>query len=702
MLHASVGTDRVRVSWLAVAVGIAFVVGAPPALVRGQDARPAPVLEVTRDVAHDAVAACVAADGHVVVGSKNQEVVLFRPNGDEWRKWTAADRPTAFAFTRIREDVPDDPVLLWGLANGSVTRTYKLQDDKLPNDKGGAPTSLAAAFGEMCAIAAGKEVVMSTRGEHKVGAYTGHRNEVTAVGSAGVDLRIMVSGDKRGELRAWAWEDLAGRFSTRDLWNDPKAHRGAITGIAISPDCRIVASISDDKTLQLRTIDGKELLTEKLAAKLTCLAWSLPGTRLVVGDEKGNVVVLAQTKPGEMAIRHRFEASKTALVAVGATPGHRVTAVDEKGQVYCWQAYCPPPDVELNAFGKSGVGLGYCDSEGRVWIQPHGAWSVVDASDSFTHGFAINYLTYEATRRRVGVFDSLGEILFEMALSEQRIVTILGNGRFAISQSTEEAANNPDKIPWMAVYDRTGKRISPYDYYFMSAFSGGRAVSMHRDSGKKWGLLGSDLEWVVKAAWDAAWPVAEGIVPVQVGERRFAVDANGKELFDLDSALEWGLVVSDSDMNCTGTVRGSLRHGFSQGRMVVRQKSRAARYRYGYVDKTGKLIAEPGFTAACSYQDGLAWVVRDRWFVAIDLAGKVVLDNGGGGYYAVRHFTYGMARVRDVNNDVGFIDKAGKVVVPFRAGMSYARMTNGLVRVEPAYEDHYFIDIHNREVRPGK
>jgi hypothetical protein len=106
--------------------------------------------------------------------------------------------------------------------------------------------------------------------------------------------------------------------------------------------------------------------------------------------------------------------------------------------------------------------------------------------------------------------------------------------------------------------------------------------------------------------------------------------------------------------------------------------------KYGYIDRSGKMVIPPKFGSADPFSEGLAMVQLDsagnKWGY-IDKSGKVVIS--GKEFDLARGFSEGLAVVRGKNDKYGYIDKTGKFVIPpqfFRAG----DFSEGLAAVEPA------------------
>lgn len=93
---------------------------------------------------------------------------------------------------------------------------------------------------------------------------------------------------------------------------------------------------------------------------------------------------------------------------------------------------------------------------------------------------------------------------------------------------------------------------------------------------------------------------------------------------------------------------------FSQGLAAVKRG-----YGYGYIDQTGKMIVKPEFDAAGRFSDGLAPVlVGNRWRY-IDKTGKTVIEPQ---FQQALPFAEGLALVRD-DGVCGYIDLRGQLII---------------------------------------
>jgi len=109
--------------------------------------------------------------------------------------------------------------------------------------------------------------------------------------------------------------------------------------------------------------------------------------------------------------------------------------------------------------------------------------------------------------------------------------------------------------------------------------------------------------------------------------------------------------------------------------------------KWGFIDKTGRIVIKPQFDEAVDFSEGLARVkIGDKWGF-IDEMGKIVIEPqfvdkfSEETIFLDRSFSEGLAAM---NNDskLGFIDKTGRIVIepqfvsvwPFSEGLSRVTM----------------------------
>jgi len=81
--------------------------------------------------------------------------------------------------------------------------------------------------------------------------------------------------------------------------------------------------------------------------------------------------------------------------------------------------------------------------------------------------------------------------------------------------------------------------------------------------------------------------------------------------------------------------------------------------KYGYIDKTGKIIIQPQFDDAYSFHEGLAKVTRDKKYEFIDKTGKITIQPQ---FDYADSFKEGLAQVKKDGKSC-YIDKTGKITI---------------------------------------
>ena len=181
--------------------------------------------------------------------------------------------------------------------------------------------------------------------------------------------------------------------------------------------------------------------------------------------------------------------------------------------------------------------------------------------------------------------------------------------------------------------DKTGKVVIPCNYDDVNNFSEGLAV-VRKDG--EYGFIDKTGKVVIPWATGFAHDFSDGLAIYDKGEKHVElvfIDKTGKEVFPYkDNA-----------------------HDFSEGlaRVEINKK-------YGFIDKTSKIVIPCEYEYADDFSEGLAVVRKDGECGFIDKTGKVVIPCK---YDDAVGFREGLARVAK-NGKFGYIDKTGKVVIP--------------------------------------
>ena len=220
--------------------------------------------------------------------------------------------------------------------------------------------------------------------------------------------------------------------------------------------------------------------------------------------------------------------------------------------------------------------------------------------------------------------------------------------------------------------DKTGSRVGNQMYFFTSTFAEGLAfVAIWGQSG----LARQDLDMgFIDKAGKMVIPLQQykPIIPLGPLNARPSMVAKSfsEGLAGLYDHGKWGFI--DKTGKVVISPQFSYESEFKEGVAPVKDGKK-----WGYIDKTGKMVISPQFSDAWPFAEGLAPVKDgDRWGY-IDKTGKLVIPFQYGTVYL---FTEGLAAVKD-HGKWGYIDKTGKMVIPPQFPVAYG-FTEGLAAVK--------------------
>ena len=191
---------------------------------------------------------------------------------------------------------------------------------------------------------------------------------------------------------------------------------------------------------------------------------------------------------------------------------------------------------------------------------------------------------------------------------------------------------------------------------------------------------GDDIFYITKSGQTYDWinnPDAEGLMPVQKGNKWGMVDASGNEViapkfYSLDT--------------------------FKEDRAVVAKQYSWDNVKYGFINRSGNEMVDYIYNYVGGFSNGFAYYVKGDQAGYLDPSGKEVL----GTYDEARSFSEGFAAVRK-GDKWGYIDTTGKLVVDyiyysandFKEGMA-------AVGIGTSWEDakYGYIDTTGKQVVP--
>jgi hypothetical protein len=171
------------------------------------------------------------------------------------------------------------------------------------------------------------------------------------------------------------------------------------------------------------------------------------------------------------------------------------------------------------------------------------------------------------------------------------------------------------------------------------------------DAAGKWGFIDSAGRFRIPPRYNGAGQFSEGVAYAWFWEgdqrRDGIVDADGK-FTELPAPNDYAFIFRD------GLAR--FQTPFGQER------------KYGYMDKTGRVVIPPQFYDSGHFSEGLAWIEvlkEGKWLYGfIDKTGKIVIEPQF--VYQPRDFVDGLAKVMGQQSS-GFIDRTGS----FRITVEY-------------------------------
>jgi hypothetical protein len=320
----------------------------------------------------------------------------------------------------------------------------------------------------------------------------------------------------------------------------------------------------------------------------------------------------------------------------------------------CTPPFCFAQPQSLIAVEKDGQS-GFIDQTGKVVIPFQ-----FDRASGFYDGLAL------VTRKDKKYFiDVTGRVLFE---AKYDVIRSFSEGLCAVNIGEKTIPNiglisEPGKWGYI---DKTGKLAIPMKYTHAENFSEGLAAIKDGDKGA---FIDHSEKIVFEVPLDVTLGFHEGLVGVLNHGTLAYFDRNGKQI---SPPLGYG----------------PSSHSFSEGLVPVEIKGKT-----GFMDRTGKILIEPQFEDAEDFSEGLAPVKlrsdETTWCPSapsgsrkgftmkwgyIDKTGKIVIPPQ---YESAAPFSEGLGAINQCDEGF-FIDKTGKKTVlgkfswvsPFGAGIS--------------------------------
>jgi len=247
-------------------------------------------------------------------------------------------------------------------------------------------------------------------------------------------------------------------------------------------------------------------------------------------------------------------------------------------------------------------GYGYIDNRGN---------EVISANYRLDYSFS-DGLSKIKINNKTAFIDKTGKEVFSIAENYADNFSE-GMSRFLNGSSSPSDGFVVNTGKWGFI-DKSGKLAIPAIYANVNSFSEGLAgVYDYIDGRSLAGFIDKTGEIVIPIKYDLVRNFSEGLAWVRKIDKGEAfIDKTGREVISLDSYDEvenfsegLALVAKDTD------------NSYSTGHYGIDK--------YGFIDKTGKLIIPLIYDSAKSFSEGLALVKKDGKYGYIDKTGKVVI-----------------------------------------------------------------------------
>ena len=279
---------------------------------------------------------------------------------------------------------------------------------------------------------------------------------------------------------------------------------------------------------------------------------------------------------------------------------------------------------------------GYIDASGSVVIEPRFPWA-----QEFSEGLARVQVTGQALGfdGRWGFIDKTGKVVIAPDYEGT-----LGSHNNIGSDDQEDAFHNGlAKITVRrktGFIDMAGKVVIPPEFTYAYPFAEALAAVTKSPSGDDgWGYIDRTGKWVIAPQFEWGSSFSGHLAAVNRRHNCGYIDPTG--------AYVLRPPVSPGEEDCA-TVWGDFVEGLSRWKFGNK---------YGFIDRSGKVVVEPRFDLTFHFSEGLAAVqIGGKWGY-IDKTGKMVIKPKALAH--VEDFHHGLAFVATKDGRYGYIDRSG-------------------------------------------
>jgi hypothetical protein len=256
--------------------------------------------------------------------------------------------------------------------------------------------------------------------------------------------------------------------------------------------------------------------------------------------------------------------------------------------------------------------------------------------------------------------------------------------------------------------DKEGKYVINPQFKEAFLFTEGLALVQSQDG--KYGYIGEDGKFVINATYKNATIFSDGLAFVTV-ENGFptCIDNKGEVKFELKDVAEassfqegfaavkikdkWGYIDKSGKVVINPQFEDAA--DFEEGLAAISTKKDkdSKETNWGYIDTEGKIVINPQFSKAYSFREGKALVSDGKKFGYIDTKGLYAINPQ---FDEAKWFSDGIAAIKQ-GESWGFINSEGKIIInpQFEKATSFRK---GLAAVRSGKDNWGYIDKDGKYV----
>lgn len=227
----------------------------------------------------------------------------------------------------------------------------------------------------------------------------------------------------------------------------------------------------------------------------------------------------------------------------------------------------------------------------------------------------------------------------------KKLLLLIASGLLITGCSYFKSGKKIELIPFLqkdkyGYFDLEGKIVINPQFDYATVFHDGLALVRTSGKERKWGFIDSEGKYVINATYKNATVFQEGLAwVVSENGAPTAIDKKGNVKFTLKQAEKTEI--------------------FSEG-LAAFSVTDSTETKWGFVDKSGKVVINPQFTSVEKFKDGKCAVEnKDEKWGYIDSDGKIIINHQ---FDDANNFVDGKAVV-SLDKKAGIINEEGKYIV---------------------------------------